>query len=113
MEAIILPIDIFDNDDSITRAKKLFDRMKQALGDIKNVSLYMSGYDKESIRTLKISDFPGGGSYLKYRPVPFIRIAGRWVEKAGFQVGESVQVVTIKDMILIVPAQGPGKEVDE
>ena len=92
---------------TIARAKKLFGRMKDALLDITNISQYMSNYNKECIRTLKISELPGGGSRLKYAPLPFIRIAGRWVEKAGFQVGESVQVVTIKDMILIVPVRSP------
>jgi toxic protein SymE len=104
MEALILPHGMIDYDEfSINRAKKLFHRMKQALSDIAHVSHYITKYDNKCIRTLKISELPCSSSRLKYSPSPFIRIGGRWVEKAGFQIGQSVQVVTIKDMILIVP----------
>ena len=104
-----VPIErIYDPEEkTMARTKKLFARMKDALLDITNISRYVSNYNGKCIRTLKISELPGGGSRLKYIPSPFIRIGGRWVEKAGFLVGESVQVITIQDMILIVPVQEP------
>jgi len=95
------------DDDSIKHAKKLFDRMKQALSDVACVSQYMCKQDVSTIRTLKIYELPDGISRLKRRPVPFIRISGRWVEKAGFLVGDCIQVVTINNMILIIPVSSP------
>jgi hypothetical protein len=108
MEAFMFPNEIVDyHEYSIMQINKLFDLMKEAFENISDVSAYMCKQEINSIRTLKITEFPYTSVRLNYKPAPFIRIGGRWVEKAGFQVGDCIQVVTIKDMILIVPVRLP------
>ncbi|WP_081195962.1 SymE family type I addiction module toxin, partial [Niastella koreensis] len=94
-------------DRSIKRAKKLFTRMKDTLADVAHVSQYMSDYDNKCIRTLKISELSYFNSHSINKPAPYIRISGRWLEKAGFNMGDCIQVVAIKNMMLIVPVPPP------
>jgi Toxin SymE, type I toxin-antitoxin system len=35
-------------------------------------------------------------------PIPFLRLRGRWLERAGFVVGASVQVVVVSPGRLVV-----------
>lgn len=108
MEAIAFSDSILEFEDyAIPRAEKLFIQMKLALDDIAEVSTYISKQDVKGVRTLKITEHPYASVRLNYKPAPFIRIAGRWVEKAGFQVGDFAQVITIQNMVLIVPVHVP------
>ncbi|MBO9565727.1 MAG: SymE family type I addiction module toxin [Niastella sp.] len=56
-----------------------------------------------SIRTLTISTLSYPGSSGEYYHVPWIRLHGRWLERAGFKSDQKVKVVTLKGIILIVP----------
>jgi hypothetical protein len=109
MEAIILPHEMMGHDeDPFTVAEKLFNLMKKALDKAVNISKYLGTLEGSSIRTLKVTR----GCYppyvnLTYNDPAFIKLCGRWLEKAGFNRGDTVQVITIKGMLLIVPVRSP------
>jgi len=37
--------------------------------------------------------------------VPFIRLSGKWLAEAGFQVGDSIQVSVVKDRYLVITSR--------
>ncbi|WP_107685649.1 SymE family type I addiction module toxin, partial [Niastella koreensis] len=92
---------------SIKRAKKLFEKMEDALGDVTNISQYMNKYDETCIRTLKVSEVHYLTSRHNYKSAASIRLSGKWLEKVGFQIGDSIQIVAINGMLLIVPVALP------
>lgn len=109
MEAIVFPHEANNyEENSITLAEKLFNRMKQALNKAVNISEYLGKLEGASIRTLKVTRGCNPPYVnLKYNDPAFIRLCGRWLEKAGFNRGDTVQVISIKGMLLIVPMQVP------
>jgi len=36
-----------------------------------------------------------------YKPFPWINISGKWVEKAGFDIGDNIQVSVGKSFLMI------------
>jgi len=65
-------------------------------------------------RTLTISSlYPSSSSPTGWRsmrrarrqnPVPFLRLSGRWLESAGFEIGSKVRVVVEADRLVVEPA---------
>lgn len=96
--------------DSFDVAKKLFatlDALKQALQDISSVAKYAGRQEAASVRTLKViyeyyqeANSIYGHNYTK---VSKIRLCGRWLEKAGFDHGQFVKVITMKNLIIVAP----------
>jgi len=41
--------------------------------------------------------------------VPFLRLRGRWLERAGFAIGDDVQVVVEPGRLVITPTAPRGK----
>jgi hypothetical protein len=41
----------------------------------------------------------------RLRPAPKIRLIGRWLEEAGFRVGESVQVEVSRGRLVLTPVE--------
>ncbi len=54
------------------------------------------------------SSFPSGYRSLRQsrrqHPVPFLRLSGRWLESAGFEIGSKVRVVVESDRLVVEPA---------
>jgi toxic protein SymE len=44
------------------------------------------------------------GDWAPPRPVPFLRLGGDWLQQAGFEIGQHVQVCVTAQRIVIVPA---------
>ncbi|OQP60366.1 hypothetical protein A3860_33850 [Niastella vici] len=112
MEAFVLDEKITEdyldvNERSEARAKRVFNQMNRALTNITHLSKYLSQRDAAGIRTLKITEISFVNYSGKYYHYPHIRLAGRWLERAGFNLGDTVQVITIHGMVLIVPMQPP------
>ena len=42
-----------------------------------------------------------GTSYTKWVNVPFIRLSGKYLENAGFEIGDSIEVEFCKDFIIL------------
>ncbi len=40
----------------------------------------------------------------RQRAVPFLRLSGRWLESAGFEIGSKVRVVVEADRLVVEPA---------
>ena len=40
-----------------------------------------------------------------YPPAPWIRLSGRWLEDAGFEISDKVRVEVQKDKLVITPAR--------
>jgi hypothetical protein len=111
MEAHTFEADIFDIEEHHTvQVKKVFELLKQSLQDIAHIKEYSSKQDCKSIRKLKITEISYATERINSKFIPFIRLTGRWLEKANFKPGEYAQVITIKGMVLIVPLVMP--EVD-
>jgi len=49
-----------------------------------------------NFRKLKI-----GYLFTNKKPVPKINISGKWVQEAGFQIGEDVKITVAKNQIII------------
>jgi hypothetical protein len=92
---------------SATRAEKVFNLMNCALSNITDLSKYLSQKDAAGIRTLKITEVSYLSTSGRYIDVPYIRLVGRYLERAGFIKGDFVQVITIHGMVLIVPVMPP------
>jgi len=88
-------------------ARTCFDRMKDALHGVQDIYKYLCRHENADIRTLKVADLSYPGTRGLYNHVAHIRLAGRWVERAGFERGDHVQVITVKGMVLVVPVQPP------
>lgn len=59
---------------------------------------------KISIRTLTITDYHYPVNYGHYTNfVPFIRLRGNWLTKAGFQTGQKIKVLVSKKRLIIIP----------
>ena len=41
------------------------------------------------------------GSYQNNKPVPFIRLKGKWLEELNFNIGENIVVYKSKDKLII------------
>ena len=51
-------------------------------------------------------DWPVWKSSLEdYDPVPWIRLSGRWLNEAGFDISDKVRVEVQKDKLIITPAR--------
>lgn len=44
------------------------------------------------------------GQWMPPRTVPFVRLSGDWLQEAGFEVGQKVNVRIGKGRIVLVPA---------
>lgn len=59
---------------------------------------------KKRIRTFTIVDCHYPIEYGHYTSfVPFIRLRGKWLEKAGFNIGQRIKVYVSKKRLLITP----------
>lgn len=84
------------------------DDLKNALDKIKPITEFC---DKEKCHCIKNHHvlyrwYYTGYSFFKgfqYTQAAQMRFGGRWMERAGFENGQSVKVVTIKNAILIIP----------
>ncbi|MBV4360437.1 SymE family type I addiction module toxin [Pinibacter aurantiacus] len=36
---------------------------------------------------------------------PYIRLSGKWLERAGFYIGDQIEIIVMKKMLLIQPAK--------
>jgi hypothetical protein len=95
--------------DTIT---KVFDMLKSTVEDISQITRFSSSKNKETgIRTLKVRrgyyHYNYGWRNNHYKEVPEMQLRGFWLEKAGFMRGDFIQVITIKDMMLLVPVRPP------
>lgn len=43
----------------------------------------------------------GGWGYHPYKVVPWLNVSGVWLEKAGFKIGDQVEI-TIEDNLLLI-----------
>ncbi|NII24009.1 type I toxin-antitoxin system SymE family toxin [Pseudoflavitalea sp. X16] len=102
---------------SFTSVRDLFDLLRhliQSLGlsrtlsNIAHITRYRSKQNEAGIRMLKVTRgcYPPSNNGMDTDPA-FIKLCGRWLEKAGFERGQFVQVITIKGMMLIVPVHPP------
>lgn len=61
-----------------------------------------------SLRSLKVSEFLAshvyGRSYNNY-PKSKILLQGNWLRDKGFEIGNHVRIIALKDLIMIVPDQ--------
>lgn len=56
--------------------------------------------------SLYIPEFSSTPSTRYYRPVPFLRLSGQWLEAAGFEIGAKVRVVVEGDRLVVERADG-------
>lgn len=54
-------------------------------------------------RPLRVTSFPQGGKH-----VPSVRVAGKWLERFGFELGDEVILTAAKGRILIKRKDGNG-----
>ena len=55
-------------------------------------------FDNASIRQLKVCYSRSSGFYSK---VPVLNLSGKWLQKAGFEIGDYIILSVSKDMIMI------------
>jgi hypothetical protein len=36
---------------------------------------------------------------------PFIRLSGKWLERVGFKIGDQIDIIVMKDVLVIRPAE--------
>jgi len=97
---------------SFETIRKTFEMLKSTISDIAHVFSYTNPGRIDGIRTLKVIESSYPVSFGAYHFVPHIRLAGRWIERAGFNRGDFVQVITIKGMVLVVPV-APAPDFEE
>ena len=56
--------------------------------------------------SLYIPEFSCTPSTRYYQPVPFLRLSGKWLEAAGFEIGSKVRVVVEGDRLVVERADG-------
>lgn len=82
--------------------------LKTALKKARHIAEYRNDQTGASIGTHRVmyrwyANIDSGWDRFKYTQVAQMRFGGRWLEKAGFDIGDLAQIITIKNMILIVP----------
>jgi toxic protein SymE len=101
-------IDKLDPEWPFEIVQNTFDLLKSAVENITSVRGYSGRGTANGIRTIKITEL----SYLtyssKYYHYPHIRLSGRWIERAGFKLGDFVQVISMDGMVLVLPVRQPG-----
>lgn len=88
------------------------DDLKSALDEIRHIAEFC---DKKKCYCIKDHHvmyrwYYTGYSFFKgfqYTQAAQMRFGGRWMERAGFQIGDLTRIITIKDMILILPVKVP------
>ena len=86
------------------------DDLKSALDKIRHVAEFC---DKEKCHCIKNHHvlyrwYATGYSFFKgfqYTQAAQMRFGGRWMERAGFEYMKAVKIITMKDLILIIPVQ--------
>lgn len=81
----------------------IIDQWRKAL-----TSLQQSELSRSSIRNYKIQELNGEPQSKSIfdtpgSPVPFISLNGHWLNNIGFYCGQQVQVVTLPQLIIIIP----------
>ena len=56
--------------------------------------------------SLYIPEFSCMPSTRYYPPVPFLRLSGKWLEAAGFEIGSKVRVQVEGDRLVVERADG-------
>ncbi|THU41871.1 type I toxin-antitoxin system SymE family toxin [Niastella caeni] len=74
--------------------------LQTALEKARWIRDYCSKQTESYIKIYQVAFRPG--ACVKDKPAQ-LRFGGRWMERAGFIYGQSIQVVSIKNVILIVP----------
>jgi hypothetical protein len=98
------PEDMPSDYGSFEAIRSTLDLLKKAVGNIPHIYSYSSPEKEECIRTLKVIESRGP------HHTAHIRLAGRWVERAGFYYGDYVQVIALRGMVLVVPVYTPSIE---
>lgn len=111
MEAIEFEEEVIDLEDYLAlSARTCFDVLKNILTDIHDITKHVCNQVNVDTRTLKIAANSYLGTSGRYIHVPHIKVRGRRLERAGFEIGETVQVITINGMVLIVLVKPPSLE---
>jgi hypothetical protein len=95
---------------SFEMIERTFKKLKATVKDLRDVTSFTTPEKETSIRILKVKrgDYCYRSHYQEYyKEVPEIQLRGFWLEQAGFMRGESVQVISLKGMMLIVPQRPP------
>ncbi|OQP49079.1 SymE family type I addiction module toxin [Niastella populi] len=88
------------------------DDLKTALDQAQCISEYCNKETGVCIRTHHVMYrfYCTGYSFFKgfqYQQTAQMRFGGRWMERAGFDTGQEIKIITINGMILIVPIHPP------
>lgn len=78
--------------------------LKEALDHVAAVGHYSNRRECNSLRTHHVVRLPGAA--IRH-DLPQLRFGGRWLERAGFDPGQEIKIITINGMILIVPIRSP------
>lgn len=79
--------------------------LKSSLTKVANITKYVDKSDGTGVRRIKI-----GRHYYQYRNLRYsitskIMLCGRWLQESGFEYDEQVKIITMPDLLIIVPEQ--------
>lgn len=80
---------------------KLYERRAQAGKKLAYEAEVASDRARKDGRPLKVTPFPQGGKH-----VPSVRVAGKWLERFGFELGDEVVLTATEGQILIRRKEG-------
>jgi len=75
---------------------KLYERRAQAGKKLADRAELARDKCRQTGKTLKVVSFPQGGVH-----VPSVRVAGKWLERLGFELGNEVILTATEGQILI------------
>lgn len=55
------------------------------------------------MRNLRVYDHCSPRKYSQGCFVPYIRLRGKWLEKAGFEIGDNIRITVTENGLLICP----------
>ena len=79
-----------------THRVKLYERRAEAGTKLAYQAQIAGDKSRKDGRPLKVTSFPQGGKH-----VPSVRVAGKWLQRFGFELGDEVVLTAIEGQILI------------
>ena len=76
---------------------KLYEKRSRAGKRLASQSQLVSDRHRQTGKILKVASFPQGG-----KRVPSVRVAGKWLERLGFQLGDEVILTASKGQVSII-----------
>jgi hypothetical protein len=82
---------------------KLYQKRVQSGKELAKRAELVGDKRRQTGKTLKVVSFPQGGEH-----VPSVRVAGQWLERFGFKLGDEVILTATQGQIIITRKESQG-----